>query len=90
MALQRDEKEYTVEVRIFNGTLDPRDFYKNIEFCRALFQYTRDDTMDTISPTGFRDFVEKTSKTYRNLVDFLYTTPYSYKHRFIKKERKYI
>lgn len=37
-------KPHTIEVRIFRGTLDKIAFWKNIEFCDALYYYTKTHT----------------------------------------------
>lgn len=59
---------YTVEIRIFRGTLSPGSFFKNIEFCAALFEFTRDNVVTDI--LSFKKFISDKSE-YKNLAKFI-------------------
>jgi len=61
----------TVEVRIFKGTIIPIIFWKNIEFCDALFYYTKDIGHKDLSIFGFQQYIGKYHKRYPNLYEFI-------------------
>lgn len=58
---------YTVEVRIFKGTLNYTRFMKNIEFCVAMYEYTKNTRECSVE--GFKQWLVTTD--YRYLVEFL-------------------
>jgi len=58
----------TVEIRIFRGTLAPGSFFKNIEFCVALHEFTRDNTKTDLA--SFKKFVENRPE-FKNLAKFI-------------------
>ena len=66
--LRNDE---TVEVRIFRGTLHPEGFWRNIEFCKAAYDYTKNESIKNINANSFCKFIEKNKKEYFNLFTFL-------------------
>lgn len=43
------QNEATIEIRIFKGNLRPDAFMKNIEFCKALFDFTNPDELDSFN-----------------------------------------
>ena len=59
----------TVEIRIFRSTLHPQHFFKNIEFCVALYEYS--GVRDTVSLNGFLAWVKTHQRRYRELHKFL-------------------
>jgi hypothetical protein len=59
---------HTVEIRIFRGTLAPGSFFKNIEFCAALFEFTRDNLSTDIA--NFKTFVQNKPE-FKNLAKFI-------------------
>jgi hypothetical protein len=62
----------TVEVRIFASTLDPRDFFKNIEFTRAVFWFSKDIPISEVTVPKFLAYcMGREAKTYKNLYTFL-------------------
>lgn len=61
----------TVELRIFKGSLEPKRFKKNMEFAHALWRYSRGRAIRHLNITNFMDWVQRHSKTYRNLYAFL-------------------
>jgi hypothetical protein len=61
----------TVEVRIFKGTLNPISFWKNIEFCEALFQFTRDNSIKNMDKETFVNYIGYNRKLYGNLYNFV-------------------
>ena len=58
----------TIEIRIFRGTLAQGSFFKNIEFCQALFEYTRDNA--TVTLQGFKEYIAN-KKEFKNLAQFI-------------------
>ncbi len=81
--------EHTVEVRVFKGATCVEELYKNVEFCDALFHYTKSVKRKEMSEKGFRKFVEGKKDLYRNLTSFLSGVPFSRrraKKKSVKKE----
>jgi hypothetical protein len=61
----------TAEFRIFKGTLSPRGFLKNLEFCAALVEYTAPCKASLADATDFTKFCDWLSyKTYPYLYDW--------------------
>lgn len=58
----------TIEIRIFRGTLNFNSFMKNIEFCHAVFMYTKESNEITLN--GFKEYLNY-SKDYSNLKKFI-------------------
>jgi len=61
----------TIEIRIFRGNLNPAAFWKNIEFAKAAYEYTRNESVSKVSVSGFTEFVGVNKKDYPNLQHFL-------------------
>ena len=61
----------TVEVRIFRGTLFEPSFRKNVEFCKAVLDFTREEMPGKLSPSGFADHVKKNKKAFPHLFKWL-------------------
>jgi hypothetical protein len=59
----------TVELRIFRGTLNPNSFCKNLEFSKALFDFTKQRTLPEMTVENFAEFVKKNK--FRNLKNFM-------------------
>jgi len=66
------QNEYTIEIRIFRGTLNPRSFWKNIEFTKAVVEFTRDAALKDITVLKFMPFVAKHKTEYINLYNWLF------------------
>ena len=64
------QNDSTIEIRIFRGTLNYLSFLKNIEFCYALFNFSRDSKETTIS--AFKEYIEQ-SHEYAMLKKFIKT-----------------
>jgi hypothetical protein len=64
------QNDSTIEIRIFRGTLNYLSFLKNIEFCYALFNFSRDSKETTIS--AFKEYIEQ-SNEYAMLKKFIKT-----------------
>lgn len=61
----------TVEFRIFKGTLSTRGFFKNLEFCAALVEFTAPCKASLADATDYTRFCEWLSyKTYPHLYDW--------------------
>jgi len=66
--LQNDE---SVEVRIFRGTLSPVGFWRNVEFCKAVYEFTKIASIRDVSKDKFCNYVVEHKKEYPNLEQFL-------------------
>lgn len=66
------EREFSVEVRVFRGTLNPCSFWKNIEFTKALFDFSKDYSLESMCEIEFRNFVRFKRKRYPNLHSFIW------------------
>jgi hypothetical protein len=62
------QNSYTVELRLFRGTLNPSSFFKNIEFTQALFNFSKDEKEMTVD--NFKKYISKSSE-YSMLKKFL-------------------
>jgi hypothetical protein len=58
------ENGETVECRIFNGTISRGGFFGNLEFLKALYDYTRQAPLHHLVPDGFMEFVESDHYKY--------------------------
>jgi hypothetical protein len=63
----------TVEVRIFGGTDYYRIFMKNMEFCKSLFEFTRDTAKSKVSLAQYAMYLSDRNigDKYPNLINFL-------------------
>lgn len=65
-------REKSVEIRIFKGTLVPDFFWKNIEFCKALYDFTfKTSLQHSCSLSLFRKFVKENCKEFMHLMWFM-------------------
>jgi hypothetical protein len=64
------ENSETIEVRIFRGTLNKSSFHKNIEFVKAVFEFTK-EAKNSYSIDSFKKYVLFNSGSYPNLLYFL-------------------
>lgn len=69
-------REKSVEVRIFKGTLCPPSFWKNIEFVKALYDFTKDHSITQIDEESFRSYIKPKQKEYPNLYHFMWSEKY--------------
>lgn len=60
----------SIEIRIFKGTLRPEIYFKNIEFVKALVDFTRYEIIKNLDVNNFESFVNKNKQEY----------PYLYKY----------
>lgn len=58
----------TVECRIFQSTLNPRGYWANLEFLKALFDYTAEASMLDVSPEKFIGWVRSEGE-YNTFLD---------------------
>jgi len=65
------KNEDTIEVRIFRGTLNPGSFWKNIEFCQAVYNFTRRNPVQDIRVFNFTRYVKRCKKRFPNLYQFM-------------------
>ena len=61
----------TIEIRIFRGTLAEAGFWKDFEFCKAVFDFTKVSGIKEITPVKFMDYVTENKKMFPNLYQFL-------------------
>lgn len=61
----------TIEFRIFKGTLNPKKFFKNLEFVDALVNWARDESMRRITISQFSEYVKSHSREYPNLMEYM-------------------
>ena len=63
----------TVEVRIFGGTDYYKIFMKNMEFCKSLFEFTRDTAKSKVNLAQYAMYLSdrNTGNKYPNLINFL-------------------
>lgn len=59
----------SVEIRIFKSSLDYHNVFRNIEFCLALWEYTRIKERPTLY--GFKNWVHKNRRDFQNLYSFI-------------------
>ena len=60
--------EKTIEVRIFQGTVNKKLILAYLEFCLAVTLFTKDETFDKVTPNGLRKYVTKNGKHYKHLI----------------------
>ena len=61
----------TVEIRIFRGTLSPTGFWRNVEFCKAVFDYTKQASVREVTTQAFCQYVKQNHKEFPNLAAFI-------------------
>lgn len=62
---------HTVEVRLFRGTLNPRGWYANIEFIKALWDFTSEAGLQDITPRNFSEWSSARARAYPNYIGVL-------------------
>lgn len=60
----------SVEIRVFRGTLNPISFFKNVEFCKAVMDFTRSHGLKDITVESFVHFLEESHHLYPRLFSF--------------------
>lgn len=73
------QNKYTIEIRIFRGTLNPRSFWKNIEFLQALVEFTAKTNIQDICVRLFNVYVFKNRQRFVNLHNWLHSKDYKEK-----------
>jgi len=61
----------TIEFRMFRGTLNRDSFFKNVEFIHALWSFTRNNTLSSMTAAQFAKFVSSNRKQYKHLHEFI-------------------
>ena len=61
----------TIEVRVFKSNLEEVSFRKNVEYCDALYHFTRQTPHHGLKLPAFVDYIRNEQKTYKNLNTFL-------------------
>ena len=65
------ENPDTAEVRIFRGTLNKVSFHKNLEFVKALFEFTLEFGIKDCTWANFSSYVKANSLIFTNLFKFM-------------------
>lgn len=65
------ESPGTYEVRIFRGTLKASSFMKNVEFCKAAYDFTDSSGISHIKIPEFKQYVSDRQKVFSNLFEFM-------------------
>ena len=65
------EQDDTYEIRIFRGTLNQGSFFKNIEFCKASFEFSNNVGISKVGVEEFKRYVGNERKVYKNLFEFM-------------------
>jgi len=80
----------TIEIRIFRGTLAEIGFLRNLEFCKAIYDFTKNVSVKNCIPPNFIKHVIN-SKQYPNLHKFIIDKDLvkGLKQDYIKVERNY-
>jgi hypothetical protein len=83
LAIRVDSETSTIELRFFKGTLEKKEFWKNLEFCKALYDFTKQKSV-----ISFRNYAAQ-STILQKFVDFVYTRQkqFSNLYNFIKKSK---
>jgi len=63
----------TIECRIFQGTLNPRGYWANLEFLVALYNYTKEASFQDVTPANFTGWAKERAKEYPLLLDVLFS-----------------
>lgn len=63
--------QHTAEVRIFQGAITKEQYLKNIEFCYALFNFTKVMAIASLTQDRFVEYIQKEPVMYENLISFL-------------------
>lgn len=61
----------TLEIRIFRSTTSPAGFMRNLEFCHAMFYFTRDSSARELGWAAFVAYVKENRGTYPALTEFI-------------------
>jgi len=62
---------FTVELRIFRGTLNPSSFWKNVEFTKALYDFSMNAPLEQMVHEDFMNWLLPQKKSYPNLWRFI-------------------
>ena len=65
------ESPGTYEVRIFRGTLKASSFMKNVEFCKAAYDFTGSSGISHVKIPEFKQYVSDRQKVFSNLFEFM-------------------
>jgi hypothetical protein len=63
--------EPTAEIRIFQSTIVPLWFYKNLEFAKSLFEFSKSNTVKDMVAYKYILYVMQNANKYQNLLQFV-------------------
>lgn len=75
----------TVEVRIFRGNLLPHRFAKNLEFVKAVYDFTGCNSMKDLTIINFIEYVIRNKKDFINLYNYLKETGWLEGNKIVRK-----
>lgn len=61
----------TIEFRIFKGTLNPKKFFKNIEFVDSLLEWTRVESLRGITASNYCQYIKDNKRKYPNVLQYM-------------------
>jgi len=61
----------TIELRGFRTNLKPTNFWKNLEFAKALYEFTKGSSLSAVTTEEFLNYITQNSKQYPNLSTYL-------------------
>ena len=67
----------TIEFRMFKGSVEPLIVHKNLEFIKAIFEFTKDHSKKEMLDFKFAKFIAKNKKEYPCLFEYLNTQAYA-------------
>ena len=69
----------TIEFRMFRGSVEPLIFHKNLEFIKAIFEFTKDHPKKDMFKDKFAKFIVENRKEYSCLFEYLNSQSYTKK-----------
>ncbi len=65
------DHDATIECRIFRGTLSPRGYWANLEFLKALYDFTAQASIQDVTPEKFIGWAKGRAREYPLFLDML-------------------
>ncbi len=61
------QRDHTIEVRVFRGNLNPRAFFKNLQFLESLVRFTKNFTMPYMTVEYYLKYVKTHKEEFEDL-----------------------